>query len=724
MDGGSLPPRAAEIPRLPATTFRFMLYSLAHYRGWYLAMLALEAVSATCGILIPYALSLIVKAISVAQQPSQAVLEALRGPILLFIGFAAAEVVFGRLTGSIQWRIGPRQRQSVTRALFHHLQHHSHRYFSDAFAGSLAHRVNEAAMGVMQTAWSVILEFWPIVIVFSVSMVLLFVRADPGLALWVGLWGIGFIAISFWLAMRCRPHALLSSAARSDTTGVIVDSVTNIASVRLFARMEHERAYLQRCQEHERIAVQRSLRYSERVRWFQFSAAAVLKSGTLIYALHLWAQDRIGLPEFVMAISLSLLIINEARNLSRRFLDFFEHVGNIANAVGAIVRPHEIVDAPDAQSWPILGGRIEFRDVDFGYGRERPVFENLSVSIAAGQRVGLVGVSGSGKSTFVNLILRLFDVRGGAVLIDGLDIRRMSQKSLHAQIGLIPQEPNLFHRSLRENIRYGRIDADADEVIDAARRAHAHEFISQMDRGYDAMVGERGVKLSGGQRQRLVIARVILKNAPVLILDEATSALDSITEKAIQETLDHAMRGKTVIVVAHRLSTIAHLDRILVFDRGRIVEDGSHAELIARRGAYHRLWSRQADGFLPDSTEDEAPMQVERSWMARPPRCAKARSTPADLLEAQHAQTSSFSSRSRAREGRTTIFARRHAMAHALPYDTTRPHFRSPQCQSNSSVDCSPATSSRRAPPMARRSISITCAISRAPTNRRTSIAC
>jgi ATP-binding cassette subfamily B protein len=304
-----------------------------------------------------------------------------------------------------------------------------------------------------------------------------------------------------------------------------------------------------------------------------------------------------------MAVSLSLQIINEARNLSRRFLELFEHIGNVANGVNSIVRPHELVDAADAQSMTVSTGAIDFCHVRFAYGPDKPVFEDLSVGIPAGQRVGLVGYSGSGKSTFVNLVLRLYDPQAGSVEIDGIDVRRMTQDSLHAQISLIPQDPNLFHRSLLENIRYGRLDASDAEVIEAARKAHAHEFIAEMQDGYHAMVGERGVKLSGGQRQRIAIARVILKDAPVLILDEATSALDSVTEKAIQRTLDVAMRGKTVIVVAHRLSTIAHLDRILVFDRGRIVEDGSHAELLARRGAYHRLWSRQAGGFLPEDAD-------------------------------------------------------------------------------------------------------------------------
>jgi ATP-binding cassette subfamily B protein len=354
-------------------------------------------------------------------------------------------------------------------------------------------------------------------------------------------------------------------------------------------------------------AVRTSFIYTERIRRFQYLAAALLKVTVVWYSLRLWGQGQIGVGEFVMATSMSLLLITESRNLSRRFLEFFEYIGNVTNGVNTIMRPHELVDAPDARPVKIPHGAIDFRQVGFAYNPGWKIFDSLSVSIPAGQRVGLVGLSGSGKSTFVSLILRMHDPQEGQILIDGVDLRAFTQESLHAQLGLIPQDPSLFHRSLRENVRYGRLDASDAEVEAAARQAHAHEFIEQIPEKYDSMVGERGVKLSGGQRQRIAIARVILKDAPVLILDEATSSLDSITEKSIQTSLNEVMNGKTVIVVAHRLSTIAGLDRVLVFDQGRIVEDGCPGDLIARHGAYYRLWSRQADGFLGGSTGPASP---------------------------------------------------------------------------------------------------------------------
>lgn len=302
-----------------------------------------------------------------------------------------------------------------------------------------------------------------------------------------------------------------------------------------------------------------------------------------------------------MAVSVSLLIINEARNLSRRLLDFFEYLGNVSNGVNTIIVSHELVDHPDAVPAKFSNGEIEFRQVNFSYAEGKQVFDGLSVKIPARQRVGLVGYSGSGKTTFINLILRTYDVQGGEILIDGQNICKVTQDSLHAQIGLIPQDPTLFHRSLIENIRYGHVDASDDDVVAAAKQAHAHDFIVSQSEGYQALVGERGVKLSGGQRQRIAIARVMLKNAPILILDEATSSLDSMTEESIQTSLETAMQDKTAIVIAHRLSTIAHLDRILVFDTGRIVEDGTHDELLELKGAYYQLWSRQTGGVLPEN---------------------------------------------------------------------------------------------------------------------------
>jgi ATP-binding cassette subfamily B protein len=566
-------------------------------------MIILESLHAICGIMLPYAISQIIRGVTQSSSHSQPVLEAMSQPLILFACLSVGEVFFGRLSGLCHTILHPLHRQHVTRSLYAYLQYHSHRYLSSSFAGALAHRITETSMGVTQTLAMLINEFMPVIIVFAVSTILLY-HAHHQLAIFVGIWAALFITISFWLAARCRPHAKKAAAARSETTGIIVDSVTNLSSVRLFARLGFERQYLNEQLARELKHVRKSNWYSERVRWFQFISAGILKIGTLYYSLSLWSSGQIAVGDFVMATSLSLLIISEARNLSRRFLECFEHIGNVANGVHTIIQPHEVIDRAQAIAPTITQGCIEFRHVNFNYSPNKKVFENLCVTIQPGQRVGLVGFSGSGKSTFVNLILRLFDPQSGQICIDGVDIRDMTQDALHTQISLIPQDPSLFHRTLLENIRYGRLEANDEEVVEVASQAYAHDFIAQIKEGYYSLVGERGVKLSGGQRQRIAIARVILKNAPILILDEATSSLDSITEKAIQNTLNVAMNGKTVIVVAHRLSTIAHLDRILVFDQGRIIEDGTHSKLLSLKGAYYRLWKMQAGGFLPEEASN------------------------------------------------------------------------------------------------------------------------
>ncbi|NOT12784.1 MAG: ABC transporter ATP-binding protein [Methylococcaceae bacterium] len=594
--------RAADAPCLPTSIVKFILYCSAKFRGLILLMVIMETGQAIGSILVPYAIKAIMD--GVAHSPGGQIVENLREPLLLLAGLNIGEILFSRASGALLITIGPRLRQRTTNALYTYLQYHAPRYFGSHFAGALAHRISETAMSVNHTVWTILCDFWPILITFTVSTTLL-LRVNHGLGLLIAGWVLAYVSLSYWLATRCQPYAQSYAAMRSQVNGKIVDSVTNILNAKLFARLSFERDYLNDFLESEVQSARRTFWYMERVRWFQFLAAALLKVGTVYYALTLWDSGVIGVGDFTMSIGFALLIISDARNLSRRFLEFFEYVGNIANGLDTIVQPHEIVDVPDALPLNIVQGRIEFRNVSFGYDAKHPVFNKLNIVIEPGQRVGLVGFSGSGKSTFVGLILRNFEPQSGQILIDGTDIRQVLLDSLHEQVSLIPQEPSLFHRSLKENIQYGRLDVDDGAVQSAARSAHADDFIRAMPEGYDSLVGERGVKLSGGQRQRIAIARVILKDSPILILDEATSSLDSITEQTIQENLDRAMGCKTVIAIAHRLSTIAHLDRILVFDQGRIVEDGEHQQLLAQQGLYYRLWTMQAGGFLPETIETE-----------------------------------------------------------------------------------------------------------------------
>ncbi|MFL0605442.1 ABC transporter ATP-binding protein [Cylindrospermopsis raciborskii] len=593
---------ASDAPNLPNTPFRFVCYFVNQFRWWYVAMVILEILNATCGIMLPYGIGEILRSVTVTNSNNAQIFEVIKQPLTLFILLSIGEVVFSRASGFLQTFVPLIHRQHIVRSLYAYLQYHSYRYLSSSFAGALAHRISETSIGVTQIISVLITEFMPIIIVCIVSTILLY-RAYPPLAALVGTWAVFFMVISFWLATRCQIYSRNAAVAKGNTNGLIVDAVTNISSTRLFANFDFERKYLDDQLKHELEEVKKSNWYGERIRWFQYISAAILKITTLYYSIYLWSKGLITGADFVVATSLSLLIISDSRKLSRRLIEFFDFIGNVASGVHIIVQTHELIDKENALTHQFSQGRIEFHQVNFSYSQEKKVFENLSVAIEPGQRVGLVGFSGSGKSSFVNLILRLFDPQSGKILIDGVDVREMAQDALHSQISLIPQDTSLFHRTLIENIRYGRLDAQDEDVKIAAIKAYADDFIAQMKNGYNSLVGERGVKLSGGQRQRIAIARVILKDAPILILDEATSSLDSITEKAIQETLDLAMNNKTVIVVTHRLSTISHLDRILVFDRGTIVEDGSHDDLLALGGTYHKLWKMQANGFLPSELE-------------------------------------------------------------------------------------------------------------------------
>ena len=600
------PDRVEDAPEvLPAHPGAFVRYFLGFYTWPLAAMGVLEFAQAACQILIPKALQqLIDSATQLAGTGEVSVWTSLQGPIWFFLVLNIGILVFSRSSGAILVMLAPALRRRVRHSLYRYLQSHSQRYFLGNFAGSLANRIGEVSLGVNHSTWTVMFDFWPVTVTLAVSLVLL-AQVHAWLALVLGFWTLGYVAVSYVLASRCREYAKAFAATRSAVTGRIVDAVTNVMSAKLFARMEHERSYLRHYLDQEVKAARRTFWFMERMRWFQFVATLSLQVGMIVYAARLWLEGAMSVGSFAMVASLLLMVINDVRNLSRRFLEFFEYIGNITDGVSVIIRPHEVTDAVGARDLAVTAGEIRFENVDFAYPGGVHVFRGLTLTVQPGTRVGLVGFSGSGKSTFVNLILRLYDIQGGRILIDGRDIQRVTQDSLRRAIAMISQEPMLFHRSLLENVRYGRLEATDDEVQDAARSAHAHEFITSLPDAYDSLVGERGVRLSGGQRQRIAIARAVLKNAPIFFMDEATSSLDSVTERQIQEAIEALMRGRTSIVIAHRLSTIAHLDRIVVFHDGAVVEDGTHEELLGRRGHYARLWSMQAGGFLPEH-EDES----------------------------------------------------------------------------------------------------------------------
>lgn len=591
---------AKEAPNLPNTPWRFALHFYKKKKWNILTIFALESGEAACMIMLSYAVKGIMDAVTAANETGADVFDAAHDAFILFILLNAGIVLFARSSGAVLTITGPRLRAVIRRTIFQYLQFHSHRYFISHFAGSLANRISEVAMSTMHGLWAITFNFYPLLIKSIVSLAILF-TASPKLAGTLGIWLAVYIVVSFWLAKKCQAYAKAHAAARSQVTGKVVDAVTNIMTSKMFSRRRYEEDYLDTYLDIEVDRALRSFWFMEKMRWFQFTAAFVLMVSMVGYALQIWATGGLTVGEFAMVTSIAIMLIEAARGLSRSFLEFFEYIGNISDGVSIFIQPHEVLDKEDAQPLTVNKGEIQFKDLTFTYKEGLQVFEDMNVTIHKSEKVGLVGFSGSGKSTFVNLTLRLFEPEKGGIYIDGQNIADVTQDSLRESISMIPQDPLLFHRTLMENIRYGNLEATDEEVVEAAKKAHAHEFILATEKGYDSLVGERGVKLSGGQRQRVAIARAILKNSPILILDEATSALDSVTEKKIQQGLEYLMENRTVVVVAHRLSTIAHLDRILVFHEGKIIEDSSHDELLAKEGHYARLWNMQAGGFLPES---------------------------------------------------------------------------------------------------------------------------
>lgn len=590
---------AEKAPNLPRTPWRFALYFYNKIRLPLFAIFLFEAAQASCTITLPYAIKQIIDAVTEANDTGVDVFEAAYDPLVFFALLNLGIVLFSRASGAVVVSNGPVLRGKIRKTIFSYLQFHSHRYFVSHFSGSLANRIAEVSTSCMHALWTIAFTFYPLIIQSVVALFILF-STSAKLALVLFVWLMIYTTISIYLARKCQVYSKEFAAARSKVSGKIVDSVTNMMNTKMFARGEYEGDYLTDYIDYEIVHAKRTFWFMEKMRWFQFISAMILMVSMIAYALKIWSEDGMTVGEFSMVAGIAIMLIEAARGLSRSFLEFFEYIGNISDGVSIFIQPHEIVDKTAAPEIIIDKGEIEFRNIDFNYPEGLQVFNTLNVHIKPHQKIGLVGFSGSGKSTFVNLMLRLFEPNSGEIIIDSQNILHVTQDSLRESISMIPQDPMLFHRSLMENIRYGKLDASDEEVMEAAKKANAHEFILQTEGGYESLVGERGVKLSGGQRQRIAIARAILKDSSILILDEATSSLDSVTEKKIQQGLDYLMQDKTVIVVAHRLSTISHMDRILVFDQGKIIEDGTHLQLLDKEsGHYARLWNMQAGGFLP-----------------------------------------------------------------------------------------------------------------------------
>ncbi len=594
----------------PEGLVAFYWHFIRQTKGWYAAMFAASLAVALLDTVIPLFIGRVVSLMEMPDRPA-----ALSSALPMLLGMAALVLVVRPLAiftdVSIRHNALVPGATSLIRWQSHwHVVRQSWPFFQNDFAGRIANRVMQTASSLRESAMSSIRAVWYIG-VYGVTAFTLLTMADWRLGVPIFVWFIGYVVILKHFVPKLRELARVSSEGRSLVMGRVVDSYSNILTVKLFGRMRDEDQYVREAMDGHYGAMRTHLAMITRFHTWLTVLNALLLVSTAGIGLWLWGSSVVDAGIVATALPLAWQTVTAAGWVSWEVTSIFENIGTVQEGMQSIAVPHTGVDRAGARALEVARGEIRFENLTFAYGRAdtAPVVQNLNFTIRPGERVGVVGRSGAGKSTLVNLLLRLHDIESGRITIDGQDIAHVTQESLRAAIGMVTQDTSLLHRSIAANIRYGKPSASEAEVVAAARKAQAHEFITglrdwQGRGGYAAHVGERGVKLSGGQRQRIALARVILKDAPILVLDEATSALDSEVELAIQEQLLDLMQGKTVIAIAHRLSTIARMDRLVVLEAGTIVEEGTHAELLRCGGHYEKLWSHQSGGFIANELDE------------------------------------------------------------------------------------------------------------------------
>ena len=575
---------------------------------------------------IAYSTKRITDTVLAMHDPVAEASRALVGPFTLFAVLVGARFVLDAAMWFCSYNTRSAMLVRIKEEVFAYAQRLSPAYFESTLSGKIAHRAVMLPDQVLMLFDMMVFDFIPSGM-FFVFVAAYFYIASPLFCAAAAACIVVYFGASIVVGRECTRRSAVNNEARAAVTGRMVDVITNIRNVFFFANQALEDRQLEEYTGEERDRRMALYRSIVRLRCVQYSMDIMMWLGFVGGALYGWVRGIIGAGDFVMITALTGSLLQTAYNLGQRIPEFYEQLGAARESIDTLIVTPTIQDRPSARTLVVKQGSIDFDRVAFAYdatGRgPRNIVKDFELLIPAGQRVGLVGPSGAGKTTLMGLLLRMHDVTGGAIRVDGQDIRDVTQQSLRAAFGLIPQDTSLFNRTLIENIRYGRPDATDEEVMVAARRAHAHDFISELEQGYHTLVGERGIKLSGGQRQRIAIARAILRDAPILLLDEATSALDSHSEQMIQEAMRAAMVGKTVIAIAHRLSTVMDMDRLIVLQRGVIVADGSHAELLEQGGLYAELWQRQSGIFNPVARHPPEPAD---------PELPAARATPTDLL--------------------------------------------------------------------------------------------
>lgn len=589
--------------KLPKTLFPFIWYFLKEYKSIVFVVIFLSIIAGFWG---PFNSILIKQLIDLLPSVNDGDVSILALPAsLIVINFIVFDNFTWRGVNYIWAKYVPIIQNKIISVMLDYTLSHSHGFYQNSLSGKISKQITNLSDSIVDIITFKLTNFLRgASLLFAAFAASYYVNSIFCIILIA--WFIIFATFS--ISMSRKIVSLADKLAEEETVvvGELVDSLSNHSNIRIFGRKIYENLRMIPFFEKQRNAYYSLNIYSIMLYCIQGGLIAIMMAFSAFFLIHLYGKSLVTIGDFALILGLSMETGHMTWFLMSEVDYFNKAAGKCKQSLISLIVSLEIQDKPNAITLNCTQGQITFNQVKFHYKSTESLFQNKSIEIKAGQKVGLVGYSGGGKSTFVNLILRLYDVTDGAILIDGQDIRDVTQDSLRENIAMIPQDPSLFHRSLMENIRYGRIDTTDEEVIEAAKKAHAHEFIEKLQQGYGSLVGERGVKLSGGQRQRIAIARAILKNAPILILDEATSQLDSVTENLIQESLWKLMQNKTTIVIAHRLSTLLHMDRILVFDKGKIVEDGTHSDLLARGSVYKNLWDAQVGGFLGDEkTENQ-----------------------------------------------------------------------------------------------------------------------